>query len=375
MALRPTYIELCAGIGGISIVLGRLGAVPVCRVERDSYAASVLVARMEDSSLGRAPIWDDLTTFDGRAWRGCVDIVAAGFPCQPFSLAGKRRGDDDERAIWPEIERIIGECEPSIVFLENVQPEAFRRPFAGLRGLGFEFAPLLRIAAEDVGAPHRRMRCFALAYRDGARLGFERIIELLDGERTAYGYDADGRDARVADSVCSRRAPSAGRDEFSGRESRERCGEVEHSEIVGRSEGRSEHARIEGRHSATRSSREVADAIDRGCERDARDQRRREERRVTATRPGDAVGDARRERIDRIQPIGEPWCRNTSNAWPPGPADADGWRRWIAAGGPEPCVRRGADGLPARLDRLRCLGNAVVPPQAEAAFRELIRWA
>ena len=61
---------------------------------------------MEDGSLAEAPIWDDLRTFDGRPWRGVVDCIAAGLPCQPYSAAGKQLGHDDERAIWPEFMRV-----------------------------------------------------------------------------------------------------------------------------------------------------------------------------------------------------------------------------------------------------------------------------
>ncbi len=89
-------------------------------VPRQTYAAAVLVARMEDASLDHAPVWDDVGTFDGRPWRGAVDIVTAGYPCQPFSVAGKRRGADDPRHLWPHVARIIGEVEPPFVFLENV---------------------------------------------------------------------------------------------------------------------------------------------------------------------------------------------------------------------------------------------------------------
>ena len=115
-------LSLCSGAGGID--LGLTIALPgyrtVGHVERETYAAATLVARMEDASLDRAPVWDDVATFDGRPWRGAVDIVTAGYPCQPFSVAGKRRGADDPRHLWPHVARIIAEVEPPFVFLENV---------------------------------------------------------------------------------------------------------------------------------------------------------------------------------------------------------------------------------------------------------------
>ena len=78
---------------------------PFATSEREAYVASELVARMADGSLDEAPIWSDLLTFDGGPWRGVVDCITAGFPCQPHSLAGKRSGLDDERWIWPDITR------------------------------------------------------------------------------------------------------------------------------------------------------------------------------------------------------------------------------------------------------------------------------
>lgn len=113
-------LSLCAGAGGLD--LGLAIACPRYRtvgyVERDAFAASIIVARMEDAALDHAPLWDDIASFDGRPWRGAVDIVTAGYPCQPFSVAGKRRGADDPRHLWPHVARIIDEVEPPFVFLE-----------------------------------------------------------------------------------------------------------------------------------------------------------------------------------------------------------------------------------------------------------------
>lgn len=161
-------LALCAGVGamelGLSLALGRTYRT-VCYVEREAYAAGVLVARMEDKALDQAPIWDDLTTFDGRPWRGVVDLVSSGLPCQPYSVAGKQLGHDDERALWPHFVRIVRECEPTFVFLENVP--AFRKHFepvwGELRAMGFEWAPPLLQTASESGAPHIRERFFALA--------------------------------------------------------------------------------------------------------------------------------------------------------------------------------------------------------------------
>ena len=171
MALRS--IELCAGYGGFTLGLRDYGISTVAYVERDSYAAAVLVARMEEERLDQAPIWDDLCTFDGTAWRGRVDLITAGFPCQPFSTSGKRRGLDDERWIWPNIAKIIADVRPQYVFLENV-PGLVRaglgHVLADLAELGFD-AEWGVLSAAAVGAPHRRQRVWILAHAAGTRRG------------------------------------------------------------------------------------------------------------------------------------------------------------------------------------------------------------
>lgn len=117
---RLRELALFAGAGG-GILGGRLlGWRTVCAVERDPYAASVLVARQNDGSLEPFPIWDDVCTFDGRPWRGCVDVVSGGFPCQDISVAGTGAGIDAERSgLWKEMARIIREVRPPHVFVEN----------------------------------------------------------------------------------------------------------------------------------------------------------------------------------------------------------------------------------------------------------------
>ena len=191
MAAPPVnLLSVCAGIGGID--LGLRLAIPglrtVCYVEREAYAAAVLAARMEEGRLDPAPIWSDVANFDGTEWRGCVDILAAGFPCQPFSFAGKRQGEDDERFIWPDIARIIGECRPGYVFLENVALDAFRRPRADLADMGYRVPPAVCIGAVHVGAPHRRLRWWCLAVADAIGAG-------LEERQGQQGHDGEERQA------------------------------------------------------------------------------------------------------------------------------------------------------------------------------------
>ncbi|MBD8554877.1 DNA cytosine methyltransferase [Rhizobium sp. CFBP 8762] len=163
-------IALCAGVGGLELGLhiAEPGYKTVCYVEREAFPASVLVARMEDKALDHAPVWDDVTTFDGRPWRGKVHILTGGYPCQPFSFAGKRLGQDDPRHLWPHIARIIAELEPEWCFFENVEGHmslGADAVFADLARLGFSIKAGLFSAAE-VGASHQRRRLFIVAHAD-----------------------------------------------------------------------------------------------------------------------------------------------------------------------------------------------------------------
>ena len=118
----PTVLSLCTGAGGLE--LGLKLAIPgsrtVCYVEGEAYAASILAARMEDKTLDAAPVWSDVRTFDSKPWRGCVDIITAGYPCQPFSIAGRKKGEQDSRHLWPYIRDIVADLRPRIAFFENV---------------------------------------------------------------------------------------------------------------------------------------------------------------------------------------------------------------------------------------------------------------
>lgn len=161
-------MHLCSGYGGFELALRHAGTRTVCHIERDAHAAATLVARMEDQALDQAPIWDDLETFDGAAWSGRVDLITAGFPCQPFSAAGKGLGISDERWLWPHIARIIRDVGPRIIILENV-PNFVRLGLAhvlsDLAEMGFS-AEWGCLAASAVGAPHRRERVWLYAVAD-----------------------------------------------------------------------------------------------------------------------------------------------------------------------------------------------------------------
>lgn len=163
-------LALFAGAGGGILGGHLLGWRTVCAVEWEPYAASVLIARQNDGLLPPFPIWDDVRTFDGRPWRGCVDVVSGGFPCQDISVAGKGAGITGERSgMWTHMARIVGEVRPRFVFVEN-------SPALLTRGLGVVLSDLAALGydckwtvlgAADVGAPHQRDRIWLRAkWRD-----------------------------------------------------------------------------------------------------------------------------------------------------------------------------------------------------------------
>jgi len=156
-------LHLFAGCGGGILAGMLLGHRCVGAVELDAYCRRVLRARQADGIIPDFPILEDVREFDGCEWRGRVDVVCGGFPCQPWSTAGKRLGAADERHLWPEMARIIGECRPAFVFAENVSLAAFREPWRDLRGLGYRVPPALCLGARELGAPYLRKRWWLLA--------------------------------------------------------------------------------------------------------------------------------------------------------------------------------------------------------------------
>lgn len=283
VALPSTALSLFSGVGGLDFGLRMAtGCRTVCYVEREAFAASVIVARMEESSLDAAPIWDDVSTFDGKPWRGVVDCVVGGSPCQGNSVAGKRLGLSDARSgLWKEMRRIVEECQPTFVFWENVGGAvslALKTVEADLAALGYR-TEACTVNASDVGAPHRRTRLFVLAYSDALRQPQpQRIVQ---EQRRWVGNSGKA----MADAEC---------------------------EFI------------------------------------------RKQPRRTGMEKG----------------AGAPVASDYRHAWPPGRDDEKRWALWRGA---QPRIRRGTDGVVTWLDRarnnrLRALGNGVVPQQAALAW-------
>ena len=160
-------LHLLEGIGG-GILGGILaGNVPVCAVEIEEYRREILLQRQRDGILPRFPIWDDVKTFNGMEWRGKIDIISGGFPCQDISIAGKGQGITGNRSgLWKDMARIVNEIRPKYVFIEN-SPEILRRGvetvFEDLAKMGYD-AVWGILGARHLGASHKRDRFWCLAY-------------------------------------------------------------------------------------------------------------------------------------------------------------------------------------------------------------------
>lgn len=328
-------LALFAGAGG-GILGGKLlGWRTVCAVEINDYARRVLMARQDDGCLEPFPIWDDVRTFNGRPWRGLVDVVSGGFPCQDISSAGKGAGIDGSRSgLWGEMARIIREVGPRYVLVEN-------SPMLTSRGLGRVVGDLAEmgydaqwgvLGADDAGAPHRRDRIWIVAH--AAQLG----------RGTRRTWRPDPSRARKSELALSPVANASGG----------RCDRAERREM--------ELAR---RTETIRASETLADP---NGERESQSQgRERQERRWTSD-GGQTVADAECIGCGQVvAPIagGTPSEGTASEAEHCGSA---GRRTWWES---EPDVGRVADGVAARVDRLRCLGNGQVPAVVRLAWNLL----
>ena len=170
-----THISLCTGYGGIDLGLRRVygpGLRTVAYSEIEAYACENLLAKMEQGELDIAPIWSDLKTFPYQAFHGMVDILSGGYPCQPFSAAGKRRGEGDDRHLWGFISSGIKAMRPAVCFFENVEGHitlGLSTVISDLEDMGYS-ATWGVFSAVEVGAPHQRKRVFIMAYNKSQRV-------------------------------------------------------------------------------------------------------------------------------------------------------------------------------------------------------------
>jgi DNA (cytosine-5)-methyltransferase 1 len=164
-------MALFAGAGGGILGGHLLGWQTVCAVEWEPYPASVLCARQNDGILPPFPIWDDVQTFDGKPWRGLIDVVSGGFPCQDISNAGKGAGITGAKSsMWNHMARIISEVRPRFAYVEN-SPLLISRGAAMVVGdlaeMGYDCQWGI-VSASDCGAPHKRNRFWLVGLRDRA---------------------------------------------------------------------------------------------------------------------------------------------------------------------------------------------------------------
>ena len=195
-----TVIEFCAGYGGLGLgikgVLGeRMRLIGLCELE--GFAQANLISKMEAGLMAQVPIWSNLLTFPYRKFRGLVDIAAAGIPCQPHSLAGKRSGGGDERFLFDDWLCGLEQMQPRAIFIENVEGFLSSKMPDGtlcvewtikrLEAMGYQSATGI-FSAREVGAPHQRKRVFILAHRNDSRLEgwYGAILPECPSERTAW---------------------------------------------------------------------------------------------------------------------------------------------------------------------------------------------
>lgn len=189
-------LALFAGAGGGILGSLLLGHRIAAAVESNPYRRDVLRQRQADGLLEPFPIYDDVRTFKGDHWRGKVDLISAGFPCQPFSMAGKRQGENDGRNMWPETARIIREVGSPYVYLENVPALLSNRYFGRILGdlaeSGYD-AWWDCVPASAVGAPHQRDRLWILAVRRGVSGSDLDKLRIVGQRREDANADEGGR--------------------------------------------------------------------------------------------------------------------------------------------------------------------------------------
>ena len=334
-----TVLSLCTGYGGLELGLSRALENPlrVVAVEIEAYALANLVAKAEAGKLAIEALYPDLKTFPAERFSGCFDIVLAGYPCQPFSVAGKREGTEDPRHLWAYIKDIIEAIRPVYGFFENVPGHltlGFPEVYCSLRDMGYSVEAGL-FTASEVGAPHKRQRLFILA-------------------------NSEHSESRLR----IRQEESASR---CGRDRLTECGSViPNADEQGPQEPM--HRGLEP---------EKPGPIVHWPARPGQPQYEWEEPRVI-------VGNATELRLqgqsakrrDEVEPNGASGALEDPTRFL---RAGLGWqvrrRRGVCStseGQAQPIVGRAGNGPARRVDRLRLCGNGVVPAQAALAFRELM---
>ena len=351
----PTVLSLCTGYGGIERGLSLAGFEhrTVAYVEIEAFAIANLVAKMEAGKLVPAPVWTDLKTLPTQCFRERVDVLTGGYPCQPFSAAGLRKGTEDPRHLWPFIKRHIETIRPVRCFFENVEGHislGLREVIEGLESLGYQTTWGIFSAAE-VGAPHQRKRVYILAHANGAgqqpsqgqpRASQARHNAGRGGEAVADTGGESGRGGAIHPRARNegRQASAARREGVSPRDGQALA---DHAQSGGEDVPYANFPRLQGR-----------------VQRGRADQEGRQEQKIRPSakrgdqRPGDGRGSG-----SPVSGLGRGF---------------DGPATWLD-GSWEVGVERvtssqnlSVERLRLRVDRLRLLGNGVVPDTAANAW-------
>ncbi len=225
MALHPKprgldLISLCTGGGALDLAVDLTipGSRAVVMVEREAFAVAHLVEAMEEGLMAPAAVWSDVRSFDGRPWRGLVDGVIGGIPCQPHSLAGRKRGKLDKRDLWSPTRRIIAQARPWFVAIENVSGmlaagaddiAGAERVWRDLQRLGYAVEGGL-FRAREIGAPHERERVFILGLADGNSAEWRPIER--GGDALPNGHDCRRPEAAGGPELCREDVADTGRE-------------------------------------------------------------------------------------------------------------------------------------------------------------------
>lgn len=196
-------LALFAGAAGGLLASRILGWRTVCAVELDGYRRAILEARQDDGSLNPFPVWGDIRTFDGLPWRGRIDVVSGGFPCQAYSTAARGQNVADD--LWPEMRRVVAETAPRYVFAENTSKAAINSAADDLEAMGYQ-TRCVALSAADLGADHIRPRYWLRAYTDDKGELYRGVhAEMAELQGLCAGvWATEPRSTRMADGVAGR---------------------------------------------------------------------------------------------------------------------------------------------------------------------------
>jgi len=335
-------LSLFSGAGGGLLGTKLLGWRHVGYVEYEKYCQQVIAQRIKDGILSEAPIFGDVREFvqsgAAKKYKGFVDVVTAGFPCQPFSVAGKRKGKEDERNMWPSTIQIIRDVQPRYAFLENVpgllNSGYFQEILGSLAQAGYD-AKWIVLGADDVGAPHRRKRLWIKATSQDPKRGrcvhWEHEEERVQvREQREPGSGSRERVPREAPKLAvDTNSISMGWDERTSETVRSQVQEPERQE--------SQHIWED-----ISQTRNVADTSNIRLEEHGHSQAE------DVIKRGKEVPNTSSERLEGWESPGRESEENSSSS-------GSCW--WST----EPNVGRVANGVASRVDRLKAIGNGQVP--------------